>query len=167
MLVNSYSKRILNMAYQFSGNFQEAEDLTQEIFLKLYCSLSKYNPERNFNAWLLTLAKNHMIDHYRKKKWEKTRRDEFDERTLISKTFQNPENGIIKEENRKTVMKGLNLLPHDTRMALILRDIQGKKYEEVAEIMELPLGTIKSRINRGRIQLAKILKENKERQNGL
>lgn len=165
MLVDSYSKRIFNMAYQFAGSYEEAEDLTQEVFLKLYNSLSKYDLEKNFNAWLLTLAKNYMIDQYRKTKWEKKTRDEFKEYHLASETFESPEDGVMKEETKKTIWEGLSALSSDIRMIVILRDIQGKKYEEIAEIMNLPLGTVKSRVNRGRLRLAKILKEKKGRKN--
>jgi len=165
MLVNLYSKRIFNLAYQFAGSYQESEDLTQEIFLKLYHALHKYDFEKNFSAWLLTLAKNHLIDHYRKTKWEKTKRDDFEEYFLASPNAENPEREIIRQEKKKIIWDGLNLISSDIRIAIILRDIQGKSYEEIVEIMELPLGTIKSRINRGRIQLANILKERKEREN--
>ena len=161
MLVDSYSKRIFNMAYQFAGSYEEAEDLTQDIFLKLYNSLSKYDFEKNFSAWFLTLARNYMIDNYRKTKWEKKTRDEFNEHLLYSDAFDSPENGIIREESKKIIWESLNHLSPEIRMAIILRDIQGKKYEEIAEIVNLPLGTVKSRVNRGRLQLARILKEKK------
>jgi len=165
MLVDSYSKRVFNIAYQFAGSYEEAEDLTQEIFLKLYNSLPKYDLEKNFSAWFLTLARNHMIDQYRKTKWEKKTRDEFNEHLLSSDSFDSPENGMVKEESKKLIWESLNHLSPEIRMAVILRDIQGKKYEEIAEIINLPLGTVKSRVNRGRLQLAKILKEKKEREN--
>jgi RNA polymerase sigma-70 factor (ECF subfamily) len=164
MLVNQYSKRIFNMSYQFSGNYPEAEDLTQEIFLKLYNALSKYDFEKDFTAWLLTLAKNYLIDQYRKTKWERTKRDNFNDHYLTS-TFEGPENGIVRAEYKKIIWESLNRLSSDIRMVIILRDIQEKKYEEIAEIMGLPLGTIKSRVNRGRLQLAKILNEKKEKEN--
>jgi len=165
MLVDSYSKRVFNMAYQFAGSYEEAEDLTQEIFLKLYSSLPKYDLEKNFSAWFLTLARNYMIDNYRKTKWEKKTRDEFNEHLLSSDAFDSPENGMVREESKKLIWESLNHLSPEIRMAVILRDIQGKKYEEIAEIINLPLGTVKSRVNRGRLQLAKILKEKKEREN--
>ena len=165
MLVDSYSKRIFNMAYQFAGSYEEAEDLTQEVFLKLYYSLPKYDLEKNFNAWLLTLARNYMIDQYRKTKWEKKTRDEFNEHYLSSDAFDSPENGMVKEETKRLIWESLNHLSSEIRMTVILRDIQGKKYEEIAEITNLPLGTVKSRVNRGRLQLAKILKEKKEDKN--
>lgn len=165
MLVNLYSKRIFNLAYQFAGSYQESEDLTQEIFLKLYYSVHKYDFGKNFSAWLLTLAKNHLIDHYRKTKWEKTKRDDFEEHFLASPSAENPERELIRQESKKIIWESLNHLSSEMRMAIILREIQGKSYEEIAEIMELPLGTIKSRVNRGRIQLAKVLKARKERGN--
>lgn len=167
MLVSAHSKRVFNLAYQFAGSYQEAEDLTQDIFLKLYGALRKYDFEKNFTAWLLTLAKNHLIDTYRKTKWEKAHRDEFDERFASPETAQGPESGLAQEADRKLVWAGLNELAPETRMAVILRDIQDKSYEEVAEILALPLGTVKSRINRGRLQLARILKDRKEDVHGM
>jgi len=167
MLVNAYSKKVFNIAYQFAGSYEEAEDLTQDIFFKLYNSIEKYDFEKNFSAWLLTLARNYLIDQYRKTKWEKKSRDAFNEHLLPADSRTSPEENVLVRENRKTVWEGFNHLSSEIRMAVILRDIQGKKYEEIAEIMDLPLGTIKSRVNRGRLQLAKILKKKKERQNGM
>lgn len=163
MLVNAYSKRIFNMAYQFSGTHEEAEDLTQDIFIKLYSSLHKYNFEKNFTAWFLTLAKNYLIDEYRKTKWEKTRRDDFNDHFLSSETSESPEKSLLRKENQRIIWESLNQLSSEIRMAIILRDIQGKKYEEVAEILNLPLGTVKSRVSRGRLHLARILQEKKEK----
>jgi RNA polymerase sigma-70 factor (ECF subfamily) len=162
MLVNAYSKKIFNLAYQFSGNHAAAEDLTQEIFLKLYSSLRKFDFKRNFTAWLLTLSKNYLIDQYRKTKWEKTSRDEFDENLMSAGRRGGPESAVLLSEKRQIVWQGLTQLSPDIRMAVILRDIQGKSYDEIAEILTLPLGTVKSRVNRGRLKLADILKEHKE-----
>jgi RNA polymerase sigma-70 factor (ECF subfamily) len=162
MLVNTYSKRVFNLAYQFAGSYQEAEDLTQDIFMKLYSALPKYDLEKNFTAWLLTLTKNYLIDTYRKTKWEKVNRDEYDEHFPASDEVASPEAGLVQEANRKMIWEGLNGLAPETRMAVILRDIQDKSYEEVAEILDLPLGTVKSRISRGRLQLANLLKDKKE-----
>lgn len=167
MLVNTYSKRIFNLAYQFAGSYEEAEDLTQDIFFKLHNSIPKYDFGKNFTAWFLTLARNHLIDQYRRTKWEKKSRDEFDEHYLTAETSSSPEESMLTQESKKIVWEGFNHLSSEIRMAVILRDIQGKKYEEIAETMELPLGTVKSRVNRGRLQLAKILKEKKERGNGM
>jgi RNA polymerase sigma-70 factor (ECF subfamily) len=162
MLVNTYSKRVFNLAYQFAGSYQEAEDLTQDIFLKLYHTLPKYDFEKNFTAWLLTLAKNQLIDTYRRTKWEKSNRDNFNENFLAAETSESPEAGLAREADRKIIWEGLNRLSSETRLAVIFRDIQDKTYEEIAEIMNVPVGTVKSRVSRGRLELAKILQTKKE-----
>ncbi len=162
MLIDTYSKRIFNLAYQFTGSYETSEDLTQEIFIKVYNSLHKYDCSRNFSSWITTLSRNYLIDHYRKTKLEKKQRTDFNEHMLDSEGKTDPEETIIKKQNQKIIWKGMSSLNADVRIALILRDIQGKKYEDIAEIMASPLGTVKSRVNRGRIQLAKILKEEKE-----
>jgi RNA polymerase sigma-70 factor (ECF subfamily) len=160
-LVNTFAKRIFNMAYQFSGSRQEAEDKTQEVFLKLYGSLPRYDPGKNFTAWLLTLTKNHLIDVYRRTKWEKKQRDDFDERVLAHAGHDGPEQSLVEKETKALVWEGLNRLSADMRMVIILRDLQGKSYDELAEILDLPLGTVKSRVNRARIQLALVLKDSR------
>jgi len=147
------------MAYQFSGSREEAEDRTQEVFLKLHGALPKYDSGKNFTAWLLTLAKNHLIDEYRRTKWEKTQRDDFDERVLSQAARTGPEDSFVAKETKALVWEGLDRLSADMRMVIVLRDLQGKSYEEVAEILDLPLGTVKSRVNRARIQLARVLKD--------
>jgi len=158
-LMDAFARRIFNMAYQFCGSREEAEDRTQEVFLKLHGALPKYDFGKNFTAWLLTLAKNHLIDEYRRTKWERTQRDEFDERVLSQAAGGGPEESLEATETKALVWEGLNSLSADMRMILILRDLQGQSYEEVAEILHLPLGTVKSRVNRARIQLAQVLKD--------
>jgi RNA polymerase sigma-70 factor (ECF subfamily) len=168
MLVDLFSKRIFNLAYQFAGNAQEAEDLTQDIFLKLHRNLDRYDFDRNFAAWLLTLAKNHLIDEYRRTKWEKRNRDDFDDQLRVTASADDgPETGLAAEETKKVLWEGLNRLSPETRMAVILKEIQGRKYEEVAEILNVPVGTVKSRINRGRVQLAGLIRSAKERSHEL
>ena len=157
--MNAYAKRVFNLAHQFSGSYQEAEDQTQEIFLKLYGALPKFDFQRNFTAWLLTLAKNHLIDEYRRTKWERTQRDDFDERTTAGPSARNPQEVLEREENRKLVWESLNRLSSDMRMAVILRDLQGRSYEEIATVLDLPLGTVKSRVNRARLALARVVQE--------
>jgi RNA polymerase sigma-70 factor (ECF subfamily) len=158
-LVDAFARRIFNMAYQFCGNREEAEDRTQEVFLKLHGALPKYDSGKNFTAWLLTLAKNHLIDEYRRTKWEKTQRDEFDERVLSQAAGGGPEESLVGKETRALVWEGLHRLSADMRTVIILRDLQGQSYEDIATILGLPLGTVKSRVNRARIQLAEVLRE--------
>ena len=167
MLVDTYSKKIFNLAYRFSGTYEGAEDMTQEIFLKLHNSLSKYDFSKNFNAWILTLARNYLIDNYRKTKKEREKRDEFNENIFAADAATGPEANALREEKKKLVWQGFKSLSTDLRMAVILRDIQGKSYEEIAEVTEVPLGTVKSRVNRGRLQLAKILQTQKEISHGM
>jgi RNA polymerase sigma-70 factor (ECF subfamily) len=167
MLVDLYSKKVFNMAFQFTGSFQESEDLTQDIFVKLYRSLDKFEMGKNFTAWMLTLAKNYLIDEYRRTKWEKKSRDDFEDHLPTLAGRDDPESGLAEEETRSLLWSGLNRLPADIRMAVILKELQGKKYEEVAEITGVPVGTVKSRVNRGRLQLAQILKDAKERDHEL
>ena len=162
MLVDLYGKKVFNMAFQFTGSYQESEDLTQDIFVKLYRSLDKFEAGRNFTAWLLTLAKNYLIDEYRRTKWEKRSRDDFEDHLPTLAGRENPESGLAEEEARAFLWRGLDKLPADIRMAVILKEIQGKKYEEVAEITGVPVGTVKSRVNRGRLQLAQLLKDIQE-----
>ncbi len=160
-LMNMYAKKVFNMAYQFSGSREEAEDLTQDIFLKLYNSLSKYDFQRNFTAWLLTLTKNYLIDEYRRTKWEKTQRDDFNEDLLAQASLKGPETDLDRKETQAVIWEGLNRLSSEMRMCIILRDLQGRSYEEMTEVLGIPLGTVKSRVNRARIQLAEVLRERK------
>ena len=160
-LVDAYARRIFNMAYQFCGSREEAEDRTQEVFLKLHGALPKYDFGKNFTACLLTLTKNHLLDEYCRTKWEKTQRDEFDERVLSQAAGSGPEESLVAQETKALVWEGLGRLSADMRMVIILRDLQGRSYEEIAESLGLPLGTVKSRVNRARIQLAQVLREAK------
>jgi RNA polymerase sigma-70 factor (ECF subfamily) len=163
MLVNAFAPKVFNMAYQFTGSRAEAEDQSQEIFLKVFHNLPKYDSQKNFTAWLLTLAKNHLIDSYRRAKWEKKNRYDFDEiLPFRASAADSPEETFLQREEQSVLWRGLNSLPSDVRLALILKEIQGKKYEEVAEVLGLPVGTVKSRINRGKLQLARLLRERKE-----
>ena len=156
-LVDAFARRIFSMAYQFCGCREEAEDMTQEVFLKLHGALPKYVFGKNFTPWFLTLAKNHLIDEYRRTKWEKRQRDDFDERVQSQVAVIDPEGSLVAKETKALVWEGLDRLTAEMRMVIILRDVQGKSYEEIAEILDLPLGTVKSRVNRARIQLARVL----------
>lgn len=158
LLVDTFSRRIFNMAYQFCGRYEEAEDLTQEIFMKIYTSLSKYDVKKDFTAWVMTLAKNHLIDAYRKTRREKSLRDELDEHLQAALT-PGPEAELVAAQERQSLWQGLGQLSPEIRLAIILKEIQGKSYEEVATIMNIPVGTVKSRINRGKIQLARLLNQ--------
>lgn len=159
MLVDMYSRKIFNLAYQFGGSPQEAEDLTQEIFFKLYNSLKKYDFERDFSAWFITLARNFLIDEYRKTRFEKSQRTDFEELSTAATEADSPENILLSQEKAELVQQALRQLSPELRTVLILREIEGFSYEEIASQLKLPLGTVKSRVNRGRIQIAQAILE--------
>jgi RNA polymerase sigma-70 factor (ECF subfamily) len=159
-LVTLYSRKVFGLAYRFTGRSDEAEDLTQEIFIKVYKTLDRYRESDGpFQGWLMAVARNHAIDHYRRRKQERLRRTEDPEvlETAPSRE-EHPVAGLERQERARLVHRGLRALPEDLRLPLILCDLQGRPYDEIAETLELPLGTVKSRINRARLELAKRLR---------
>lgn len=163
IIVQRYHQRLYNLAYRFTGRFDESEDLTQEIFLKVFRSLSSYRPESGALAtWMVRVGRNHLIDHYRKFKIERAQTVEFEtvgENPVGS--FSSPVESLEKRELSERIHKALLKVPEDLREAVILRDLEEFTYEEIADVLKLPLGTVKSRINRGRIELARLLKKGK------
>ena len=160
LLVQRYRKKVFNIAYQFVGNVEEAEDLTQELFLKIYQGLSKFPEGVPFPSWLRRVSRNFCIDHYRKKRRQRGLLVEDFGAVLpfISKGL-NPFDLLKEKERALLLRRGLAALPSGVRDCVILRDIQGCSYREIAEILNIPVGTVKSRINRGRAELVRILKE--------
>jgi RNA polymerase sigma-70 factor (ECF subfamily) len=160
-LVDTYAKRIYNMALRFSGNREEAQDLTQEVFVKLWHSLPRYDFHKDFTAWLLVIARNQLIDEYRKRRQEKSLRQDLDGREVSLPSPDDPEASLARSEARVLLEAGLARLSPDMRLTLILRELEGRSYEEMAQVLGLPLGTVKSRVNRARIQLAEALRDMK------
>lgn len=158
-LVGRYTRKVFGLAYRFTGRAEEAEDLTQEVFVKVYQTLHRYREgDGPFGAWLMAVARNHAIDHYRRGRQERLRRDED---PLVLETAasgaEHPVAGIEREERARLVHKGLRALPSDLRAPLVMCDLQGMSYDEIAAALAVPLGTVKSRINRARLELAKRL----------
>lgn len=158
-LVARHTRRVFNVAYRFVGRVDEAEDLTQEIFVKVYQSLERYRPEHGrFETWLGTVARNHAIDHYRRRKEERLRQvDEAAGMEAISSGDEGPLASLERKERVEAVHRGLRALPADLRQPILLCDLQGLAYDEAAHVLGIPLGTVKSRLNRGRLELAKRL----------
>lgn len=159
-LVSQHTRRVFGLAYRFTGRVDEAEDLTQEIFIKVYRTLDRYREaDGPFTGWLMTVARNHAIDHYRRRKQELLRRTE-DPQILETAPAreEHPIAGLERQERARVVHRGLRALPPELRLPLILCDLQGLPYDEIASTLEVPLGTVKSRINRARLELAKRLK---------
>lgn len=162
-LVARHTRRVFGLAYRFVGRVDEAEDLTQETFVKVYQNLDRYRESDGaFPTWLMTVARNQAIDHYRRRKEERLRRTE---EPLGMDSLSSPDEGPLRslerDERVQLVRRGLRTLPADLREPLILCDLQGLAYEEAAAILSVPLGTVKSRINRGRLELAKRLMRRK------
>jgi len=158
-LVGRHTRKVFAVAYRFSGRVGEAEDLTQEVFVKVYQSLSRFDANAGaFPAWLMTIARNHAIDHYRSIREERARADDDAERLeAFPARSEAQDDALEREERAQLVRRALRALPNDLREALVLCDLQGLAYEEIAASRRLPLGTVKSRINRARLELAKRL----------
>lgn len=158
LLVERHSHRVLNIAFQFTGRREEAEDLAQEIFLRVYRSLRRFDLSTSFLPWLVRVSRNLCIDEYRSRAREKASllgEEPDPERTPDHRP--GPLRDLEEKELEETVRRGLEKLSGELRTALILRDLQGLSYAEIAEALELPEGTVKSRIHRGRLELAQIL----------
>ena len=161
-IVRQYTQRVYNLAYRFTGRFDEAEDLTQEIFLKIYRTLTTYRSESGaLVTWIVRVGRNHLIDHYRKYKTERTHTDslevEYEKAEENPARYANPAQALEQRELSERVHQALLRVSEDLREAVILRDLEEFTYEEIADMLKLPLGTVKSRINRGRVELARIL----------
>lgn len=158
-LVATHTRRVFSIAYRFTGRVDEAEDLAQEIFVKVYETLDRFREtEGALGPWLATVARNHAIDHYRRRRLERLGRSDNPLAMEQAATpADSPLKSLEREERRQFVHRGLRALPDELRQPLILCDLEGLAYEEIAGLLKIPLGTVKSRINRGRIELAKRL----------
>lgn len=166
-LVVRYSKRIYNLCYRFVERTDQAEDLTQDVFVKVFRNLNNYKPETgSFVTWLMSVSRNLLIDHYRQSKDERVTvsvsANEDQEQSLLETLptrTPSPEVEMDRLERVATLRRGLSKLSPELREAVILRDIEELSYQEIGAILEIPDGTVKSRINRGRIELAKYLQK--------
>lgn len=167
-IVQRYSRRIYNICYRFAGSSDDAQDLTQEVFIKMYRTLNTYDVERGaFMTWVTTITRNLLVDHFRKTKQERltdsldTASSEREDAMPLSE--QIPDRGPTpittaqSRETRETVHQALQRLSPELREAVILRDLQDMDYKEIATVLKVPEGTVKSRINRGRGELARLL----------
>ena len=163
-VVRIHHQRVYNFAYRYNGRFDEAEDLTQEIFLKVYRTLHTYKADLGaFETWMMRVSRNCIIDHYRKLKTERRQTDSLEgEHEQVAETgnrFANPAEALDQREISERVHGALLRLSGDLREVLILRDLEGFAYEEIVDIVRVPIGTVKSRINRGRVEMAKMLRK--------
>ncbi|HJS57811.1 MAG TPA: sigma-70 family RNA polymerase sigma factor [Vicinamibacteria bacterium] len=157
-IVARYRRKVFHIAYKFTGKHDEAEDLSQEIFLKVFKSLDKFNRDADFSTWLSSVARNYCIDHYRAMRREKeVVVEDLVAMDLAPAASGNPHRALEDRDRRSFLRRGLALLPEKLKEAVILRDLQGLSYQEMADRLRLPEGTVKSRINRGREELARLL----------
>ena len=159
-LVERCHRQAYNIAYRLTGNAADAEDLTQESFLRAYRFLDRYNRDMPFENWLYRIMSRVFIDELRKRPKFKTQSldqplltgDGGDSDVLleIPDLESNPEHKMLEESLEEPLQNALNALPEEFRIAVILADIEGLSYEEIAETMSCSLGTVRSRLHRGR-----------------
>ena len=161
-IVQTYSRRIYNLAYRFTSRADAAEDLTQEVFIRVYRSLDQYNPKQgDLQNWLMRLARNLIIDDYRKRQrapQDEAAEDLEDHQYHLRAAGVTVQREMERRELGVQVQAGIDKLSPDLRTCVILRDIEELSYQEIVDLLQIPEGTVKSRINRGRIELAKILR---------
>jgi RNA polymerase sigma-70 factor (ECF subfamily) len=167
-IVQRYHRRIYNLCYRFAGSADDAQDLTQEVFIRMYRTLNSYDVGRGaFMTWITTLTRNLLVDHFRKTKNDRltdsldaTASEHEDAMPLgdrIPDGGPAPDSGVQSRETKETVHEALQKLSPELREAVILRDLQDLDYREIATVLKVPEGTVKSRINRGRAELARLL----------
>jgi len=156
-IVEIHWRRVFNIAYKFTGRYDEAEDLTQDVFLKLFRSLDTFDRRANFQTWLTSVSRNLCIDHYRSVRREReTMNRTVDPDTLTPVAPTASPQALLEQQDRVALLRdALDRLTPPLRTAVMLRDIQELTYHEIAARLDLPEGTVKSRINRGRAELAR------------
>lgn len=160
--MTQYSRRIFNLAYRFTSSIDAAEDLTQEVFVRIYKTLDQFDPKQGeLSHWLMRLARNLIIDDYRHRQRnpQDTRADDVEEHAFrLHAVASSAQKEMERKELAAQVHQAIDKLPADLRTCVILRDIEELSYQEIVDTLNIPEGTVKSRINRGRIELAKILR---------
>jgi RNA polymerase sigma-70 factor (ECF subfamily) len=167
-IVHLYWRKVFNIAYKFVGRHDEAEDLTQDIFLKLFRSLATFDRRANFSTWLISVSRNLCIDHYRSVRREREAvNPDVDVVTLARPSGSDSPHSLIERRDRVSLLReALDKLAPSLRTAVMLRDIQELSYQEIAQRLHVPEGTVKSRINRGRTELARQIARLRDRQEG-
>ena len=160
-IVNRHWRKVFNIAYKFVGKSDKAEDLTQDIFLKIYKSLDTFDRRANFQTWLFSISRNLCIDHYRTIRREREVIDHRVDTTEVwhADTRRNAYGDLEHKERVKLLRSALKQLAPTLRKAVIMRDLKEMTYHEIAKALNVPEGTIKSRINRGRTELTRQLEQ--------
>lgn len=169
MLVEAYQRKIYNIALRMIGNSDDAYDLAQEVLIRIYKSIGSFKEQSSFSTWVYRITTNVCLDEIRKRKnkWtvsldEDIRLDDSEIKREIESDDPKPDEMTEKAELKKTITEAINKLNEEHRIVIVLRDIHGFSYEDIAKIVKCPEGTVKSRINRARQALKSILEKKRE-----
>jgi RNA polymerase sigma-70 factor (ECF subfamily) len=169
-LVRAQHRRVYGLCYRFTGNPADAEDLTQDVFLKIYSNLASFDTARgSLQVWIATMTRNLLVDNFRRTRnqratgslddgWENA--EELKPIDRLTARGISPHEAAAKNELAKMVQSALARVSTELREAVILRDLQDMDYKEIAQVLGIPEGTVKSRISRGRAELARLLERN-------
>lgn len=164
-LVKAHTKRVYALCYRFTNRDNHAQDLTQEVFLRVFKSLGSFRAgEGSFAVWLTRLTRNLLVDHYRRTKHDRVTDAIEDKLAVLEErtgTYSRTEGLLAGREAGELLQAALQKLSPELREAVILRDLQEMEYREIARVLNVPEGTVKSRLNRGRAELSRVLKRNK------
>ncbi len=172
-IVESQHRRVYSLCYRFTGSACDAEDLTQDVFLKVYRSLKTFDVDRgSFQTWLTAMTRNLLVDHFRRTRaeqntqsldagWEDTEGISSPAERIPGRELD-PLAHSMNRELQTMVQKALLKVSPELREAVILRDLQDMDYKEIADVLRIPEGTVKSRISRGRMELARLLERNRK-----
>jgi RNA polymerase sigma-70 factor (ECF subfamily) len=170
-LVREHHQRVYGLCYRFTGSPTDAEDLTQDVFLKVYSNLASFDKMRgSLKVWITTLTRNLLVDNFRRTRnlratsslddgWESA--DDLKPVDRLTSRGVSPHEAAAQKELAKMVQEALARVAVELREAVILRDLQDLDYKEIAQVLGIPEGTVKSRISRGRAELARLLERNK------
>ncbi len=165
-LLDEYEGKIYNMAYRMLGDRQDAEDATQETFMKAYTSLDGFRGDSSFSTWLYRIAKNVCLDEIRRRQRKPVYHLDEPVTTPTGQIQRQlpdespaPDEVVVEHEKRRAIEEALGKLPPHHRTVIVLRDIQGLSYNEIAEILKVKLGTVKSRLYRARSSMSAVLQE--------
>lgn len=162
-LVRAHHRRVYNLCYRFTGRTDEAEDLAQDVFLRVFKTLKSFRADQGvFGTWLTSLTRNLLIDHYRKSRKDRVLEPLEDQLPVLEEkgaASAQADSLTRGREAGEVLQAGLARLSPDLREAVILRDLQEMEYREIAQVLKVPEGTVKSRINRGRVELGRLLKK--------
>ena len=170
-LVVAQQRRIYALCYRFTASSHDAEDLTQDVFIKVYANLRSFDAAKgSFHTWITTLTRNLLVDHFRRSRqqratdsidagWDQGNEAPHSEPVVDQRTT--PLQHAVQNQLERMVQSALAKVSPELREAVILRDLQDMDYKEIAEVLAIPQGTVKSRISRGRAELARLLERTK------